>query len=201
MNLILESNKIDDYLNATSIIDYNERSIQLLSEKLKTECSSQMHYIKKAYHYVRDEIAHSADIQALSITLKASEVLKEKHGICFAKSHLLAALLRANKIPTGFCYQRLILDDEKSPYLVLHGLNGVYVDKVNKWIRLDARGNNNGIDAQFSLDQEKLAFPIREVFGEEDIFTVFSNPNNNVVRALTTYKTRMELWDHIPRHL
>lgn len=99
---------------------------------------------------MRDEIAHSADIMAQPATFKASDVLKEKHGICFAKSNLLVALLRSQKIPAGFCYQSLILDDEKYPYLVLHGLNSVYIEEINRWIRLDAMGNFNGIDAQFS---------------------------------------------------
>lgn len=42
------------------------------------------------------------------------------HGICFAKSHLLAALLRCKSIPAGFCYQKLILDDETAPVLIYH---------------------------------------------------------------------------------
>jgi len=39
------------------------------------------------------------------VTCSASEVLREGTGICFAKSHLLAALLRAVGIPAGLCYQ------------------------------------------------------------------------------------------------
>jgi len=69
------------------------------------------------------------------ITCAASEVLKAGHGICFAKSHLLAALLRCKSIPTGFCYQKLILDDEVAPVLVYHGLNGVYMEYRTKvWV-------------------------------------------------------------------
>ena len=47
----------------------------------------------------------------------------------FAKSHLLAALLRYKSIPTGFCYQKLILDDETAPVLIYHGFNGVYIEE------------------------------------------------------------------------
>ena len=65
-----------------------------------------------AYEYVRDNNSLSADINEDVLTCTASEVLEVGHGICFAKSHLLAALLRAKSIPTGFCYQKLILDDE-----------------------------------------------------------------------------------------
>jgi len=39
---------------------------------------------------------------------------------------------------------------------------------MNKWVRLDARGNKTGVDAQFSIDEEKLAFPINEELGEKD---------------------------------
>lgn len=73
------------------------------------------------------------------ITCVASEVLKAGHGICFAKSHLLSALLRCKSIPTGFCYQKILLDENITPVLIYHGLNGVYI-KEKKWIRLDARG-------------------------------------------------------------
>ena len=80
-----------------------------------------------AYEYVRDMISHSADISADTVTCSASEVLKAGHGICFAKSHLLAAILRSKSVPAGFCYQKLILDDETAPVLIYHGLNGVYL--------------------------------------------------------------------------
>ena len=66
-------------------------------------------------------------------------MLEAGHGICFAKSHLLAALLRCKSVPTGYCFQKLILDDETAPILVYHGLNGVYIKELKKWIRLDAR--------------------------------------------------------------
>lgn len=79
------------------------------------------------------------------LTCTASEVLSAGHGICFAKSHLLAAILRCKSVPAGFCYQKLILDDETAPVLIYHGLNGVYIKEYQKWIRLDARGNKEGV--------------------------------------------------------
>lgn len=95
-------------------------------------------------------------------------MLKAGHGICFAKSYLLAALLRCKSVPAGFCYQKLILDDKAAPILIYHGLNGVYVKDCKKWIRLDARGNKSGVDAQFSTTTEQLPFPIRPENGEKD---------------------------------
>lgn len=57
-------------------------------------------------------------------------------------------------IPTGFCYQKFILDDEAASRLIYHGLNGVYIQDYKKWIRLDARGNKTGVNAQFSIENE-----------------------------------------------
>lgn len=127
--------------------------------------------------------------------------MKAGHGICFAKSHLLAALLRCKAIPTGFCYQKLILDDETAPVLVYHGLCGVFIKEYQKWIRLDARGNKEGVNAQFSLDEERLAFPVREEKGEQDCFTVYPNPDEKVLERLKRNKTRTELFDDLPTEL
>ena len=63
---------------------------------------------------VRDEISHSGDFRVNQPTCAASEVLRHKAGWCFAKSHLLAALLRANSIPAGLCYQRLVDVDSET---------------------------------------------------------------------------------------
>ena len=153
------------------------------------------------YEFVRDKISHSADINEDIITCSASEAVKAGHGICFAKSHLLAALLRCKAVPAGFCYQKLILDDEAAPVLVYHGLNGVYIKECKKWIRLDARGNKEGVNAQFSLDNEQLAFSIRPEKGEEDRFIVYPCPDKKVLEKLRKNKTRTELFDDLPTEL
>ena len=190
---------INDYLQPCEVVDFSE-DIKALSSALKEMSDSGTDYIKSAFEYVRDNISHSADIKSQApTTCKASEVLKAKHGICYAKSHLLAALLRYQKIPAAFCYQRLILCDETAPYLILHGLNAVYIQEHKKWIRLDPRGNKPGIDAQFSLEKEKPAFYPRPEKGEEDIPEFFTNPDKNVVKALTENKTLLDLWGNLPR--
>ena len=204
MRVIPDVNDLQEYLKSSKIIDFNsmgDNNMMALANKIENSSTDKLDYIKKAYEYVRDAIAHSADINHDLLTFTASEVLKEKHGICFAKSHLLAALLRCKGVPTGFCYQRLILDDETAPFLVLHGLNGVYIEAYNKWIRLDARGNKKGVNAQFSLDKEQLAFPVRQELGEEDIGTVFAQPHENIVNRFIHYKTRTQLWTDLPTTL
>ncbi|MBT2393298.1 hypothetical protein J7E87_28690 [Streptomyces sp. ISL-1] len=39
---------------------------------------------------------------------------------------------------------------------------------ADRWIRLDARGNKEGVDARFSLDGEHLAWPVDPSQGEID---------------------------------
>lgn len=201
MNIILYSNKIDDYLKHDDVIDYEDESILELANILFRKANNELNFIKLAYEFVRDNISHSADINEDVITCTASEVLKSGHGICFAKSHLLSALLRCKSVPTGFCYQKLILDDKIAPILIYHGLNGVYIKDYQKWIRLDARGNKTGIHAQFSIETEQLAFPIRPGMGEIDGFIIYPDPDKKILEKLTKNKTRIELWNNLPTEL
>ncbi len=201
MDIILYSNQLDEYLKHDSVIDYDNKSIIELADVLFKKADNELDFIRKAYEFVRDNISHSADINEDVITCAASEVLKAGHGICFAKSHLLAALLRCKSVPAGFCYQKLILDDETSPVLIYHGLNGVYIKEYKKWIRLDARGNKIGVNAQFSIETEQLAFPIRSEMGEVDSFVIYPNPDIAVLEKLRKSKTRTELWENLPTEL
>ena len=201
MYLTLFSDDLSDYLKEDDVIDYSDESITQLADELYKKAYSETEYIKAAFEFVRDKISHSADINEDMITCSASEVLRAGHGICFAKSHLLAALLRCKSIPTGFCYQKLTFGDETSPVLVYHGLNGVYLDDYKKWIRLDARGNKGGINAQFSIDEEKLAYLVCTEKGEEDGLVIYHTPDKKILEKLRNNKTRTELWNNLPNEL
>ena len=130
--------------------------------------------------------------------MTASDVLRLGHGVCFAKSHLLAALLRSVCIPAGLCYQKLIFDDVCDRRLTLHGLNAVYLEEENRWIRLDARGNKRGVNAQFDLNAEKLAFPVREELGEADFETICFSPAKSVLESLQSSRSAAELINNLP---
>ena len=201
MDIILYSNVIEDYLKCSNVIDFDNKEIIELVDMLFEKSSNELDFIKRAYEFVRDNISHSADINEDVITCSASEVLREGHGICFAKSHLLAALLRCKSVPTGFCYQKLIVDDEKIPVLAYHGLNGVYLKDYQKWIRLDARGNRSDVNAQFSIEKEQLAFSVRSQMGEEDNFIIYPDPDTNILKNLRENKTRTVLWNNLPNKL
>lgn len=201
MNVVPFTDNITAYLKQDDVINFGNETIIQLADSLYKNADSEIEYVKAAYEFVRDKISHSADINEDIITCSASEVLKAKHGICFAKSHLLAALLRCKGIPTGFCYQKLILDDETAPILIYHGLNGVYIKEYSKWIRLDARGNKEGVNAQFSTNEEQLAFPVRSEKGEEDGLIIYPDPDIKILEKLRNNKTRTELWDDLPTEL
>lgn len=135
-----------------------------------------LHSPEEAYLFVRDTIRHSYDIRATEVTATATEVLSSGHGICYAKAHLLAALLRAKGIPAGLAYQRLVLFDDPKDGYCLHAVNTIYLAEEKRWIRVDARGNKPGVEAEFCTDKEKLAFPIRPQLGEVDYPWNFATP-------------------------
>lgn len=201
MKLILYTENVEEYLKKDDLIDYSNEAVAKLADQVYATSCDELDFVRRAYEYVRDHIAHSADAGEELVTCSASEVLRAGHGICFAKSHLLAAILRAKGVPAGFCYQKLILDDDTAPVLIYHGLNGVYLGSLKKWIRLDARGNKPGVNAQFSTEEEQLAFEIRPEKGEEDGFVIYPDPDRLVVQTMKEAKTRSELWDNLPMEL
>jgi transglutaminase-like putative cysteine protease len=183
------------YLRSTEIIDWQHPKILSKAKNFATDKISQAEITKSCFEWVRDSIKHIGDYNIQTVSCSASEVITSGSGICYAKSHLLAALLRANSIPTGFCYQRLSRDDNGAPYC-LHGLNAVYLPKIG-WYRIDSRGNREGITAQFSPPIEQLAFPI-QLEGEINFPEILSDPLPIIVEALKKYKTKDDLWNNLP---
>lgn len=57
------------------------------------------------------------------------------------------------------------------------------------------------MNAQFSIDTEQLAFPIRSEMGEVGCFIVYPNPDIEVLKKLKTSKTRTDLWENLPTEL
>ncbi|MGL5058848.1 MAG: transglutaminase-like domain-containing protein [Microcoleus sp.] len=186
---------MEKYLAATEIIDRHHPAIVELAQQIAAKHETLRDLAKACFEWVRDEIRHSCDYQMNPITCRASDVLQYRTGYCFAKSHLLAALLRANNIPAGFCYQRLSIDDKGAPYS-LHGFNAVFLPEIG-WYRVDARGNRKDVNAQFMPPQEQLAFKIQ--FPEEaDFKTILSEPLPIVVEALQTCNKWDEMLLNLP---
>ncbi|MEK5038535.1 transglutaminase-like domain-containing protein [Sporosarcina sp. FSL K6-3457] len=202
MQLVCESTRFNDYLLELKEVDFKNPIIQQKTNDLFTPSQTEIEKVKIAFEFVRDEIAHSWDIQSKRVTCKASDVLTYKEGICYAKSNLLAALLRSLGIPTGFCYQRLMLFDTPEKGYSIHALNAVYLKTLHKWIRLDARGNKKGVDAQFSIDEERLAFSIQEEFDEKDYPFIYMKPHPETIKILEKHRDALKMYKyHLPQSI
>jgi transglutaminase-like putative cysteine protease len=184
-----------DFLEETDIIDYSNIEIQKLAKILSEDCKIDTQIAKNCFEYVRDNIRHTGDHKDNITTCKASDVLKHKTGWCYAKSHLLAALLRANNIPAGFCYQRLSCSEYKEDIFCLHGLNAVYL-KDYGWYKVDARGNKEEVNAQFDPPIEKLAFETKK--NEFDLPEIYKKPLDIVIQVLEKYETYDEMINNFP---
>ena len=183
------------YLHSSGIIDWKNPFVLAKAKELSQGMRIQEEIAKSCFEFVRDEIKHSFDYQLNPVTCKASDVLEFKTGFCYAKSHLLAALLRANKIPAGLCYQRLTIEKDQPPFC-LHGLNAVFLENTG-WYRIDARGNKQGVEADFLPPEEKLAFPII-VKGEADFPEIWAEPLDDIIKLLTLSVSFEEVANNLP---
>ena len=166
---------MEDYLIETPSIDYMNPLIRDKVRTLMDQSEDDLDYIKRSYIFV------------------TSDVLKNKTGICWTKSCLLAALLRANGIPSGISYQLLTRADDDSEGYMIHALNTVYLKDFNKWIRLDARGNKENINAYFSLDEEHLAYTVRSELGEIDYHDNHADLDDRLVNILMESESIQEI--------
>lgn len=196
-----ESDDMDEYLVSDAIVDWQTTSVRQKAIELTQSLADEVAKARCLYEWVRDAIPHSHDAGLDIVTCTASEVLRHGTGICFAKSHLLAALLRAVHIPAGFCYQVLRLDPPDNNEPVLHGFNAIYLATLDKWMRVDARGNTNGINAQFNTQKEQLAFAMDPLADEFIYEAIFAAPVGSVVNSLKRYTNLSELWLDLPQSL
>ncbi len=166
--------------------------------------------VERLFRFVRDEIIHSFDLDPETaerlatrrvegfppafvrrgIACRASEALALGHGLCFAKSHLLAALLRFAGHPTGFCYVKLA-DDERPGRFVLHGFVAVHWQPTGGWILLDPRGDRGCFDDPGAIATEcrfeapfSLAYLPDPERGESFLPFIYKRPGKRIVDFL-----------------
>lgn len=205
----------NDYLASTEVIDADHPAVRQQAAVLVEGVANEVDKARRLFEWVRDTIPHTNDIGGEVVTCSASEVLEHGTGICYAKSHLLAALCRASGIPAGFCYQRLRKDPPHDGY-ELHGFNAIYLAgagqagagqngeqqrREGRWVRVDARGNKQGVDAQFSLDEERLAFSVDPSRGEETYAAIWADPDPAVVTVLQRFERLNDMWPNLPDRL
>lgn len=186
---------MEQYLASTPHIDHRDPRVTAKAAALAEGATGTLDLVERCYLFVRDEILHSWDFRRNPVTCKASDVLSHGTGYCYAKSHLLAALLRANGIPSGLCYQRLSVEDAGPPYS-LHGLNAVFLPEIG-WYRLDARGNKAGVDAQFCPPREQLAFPLQDE-NECDLPEIWPEPHPAILAVLERYSDIADVHSNLP---
>ncbi|MET7730121.1 transglutaminase family protein [Streptomyces sp. NPDC005402] len=187
MELIQNTPDLSAYLAADEVIDHGHPTVREVAARLAKEAVDSYAYARLAFEYVRDTIPHSQDSGDLRVTWRASDVLEQGTGICYAKAHALTALLRAEDIPTALCYQK---------FDVVHGLVAVRFNGA--WHRQDPRGNKPGVDAQFSLDGERLAFTPESESHEMDYPVLYAEPHPVVLNVLKAAPDRPYLWKTLP---
>ncbi|MGY0488382.1 transglutaminase domain-containing protein [Streptomyces sp. WG-D5] len=194
MELIQQNPDLSAYLAADDVIDHHHPLVRETAARLARDAVDSYAYARAAYAFVRDTIPHSADSGDMRVTWRASDVLEKRTGICHAKAHALAALLRAEDIPTALCYQRLTHDAGTG--WCLHALTAVRFHGA--WHRQDCRGNGPGVDAQFSLEGERLAWVPDPAAGEVDHPQLFAAPHPAVLDVLRGAPDRAHLWENLP---
>jgi transglutaminase-like putative cysteine protease len=199
MELVQQNPDLSAYLAPGEAVDHEHPRVREAVARLSAPHPGAYAYAEAAYAFVRDAIPHSQDAGDPRVTWRASDVLAWRTGICYAKSIAYAALLRARGIPAALCYQRLAEDDGSGA--VIHGLVALRLPGARGWARQDVRGNKPGIDAQFSLDRERLAWTVRPEFNEVDYPVLYTEPHPVVLRALKDAPDRPHLWQTLPSEL
>lgn len=185
---------MDPFLASTDWLDHAHRDVARQAMALRVE-GDPVATAERCFLWVRDEVRHAGDHRVDALACRASDVLRHRAGWCYAKSHLLAALLRANGLRAGLGYQRLSLEGGGAPF-TLHGLTVVELPR-HGWYRIDPRGNKPGVDARFTPPIERLAFAPSEP-GESDLPGVHAEPRPEVVACLTRHARWREARANLP---
>lgn len=183
------------YLQETEIIDYSSPEVQNACSEFEQYRGDEILLAEKLYDFVQNKFPHTSDCKRTELSIKASDVIKNGHGLCMAKSHLYAAMLRYFGIPCGFCYQ--ILRAKTPNHFYPHGLNAVYFESLGKWVRLDPRGNKAGQDARFSIEEEHLAYQADNFRNEVDLPMYFTNPFKGLVDCMKKCADKPEFFKHL----
>lgn len=190
---------IDAFTQESYYIDFSSANIVLKRKEIFNGITDDTQKAKIAYEFVRDKIPHTFDISTDIVTAKASDVLENKTGICHAKANLLAALLRAEGIRVGFCFQHITLAEDDSLGYCVHCYNAIYLQ--GKWSKVDATGNTKGKNAQFSLIKPMLAYSNRPQYDEYFWPGIYANPHMDTMAMLEKSKSMQDILDNIPDYV
>ena len=129
------------YLTPTFYIDYNSPSVSRIAGQL---ARARPHDTATAvFDYVRDEIPYNPYSPFYKPEhYRASETLKRGKGFCVQKAVLLAALARANDIPTRLVFADIrnylmptkLWNIMKTNFFAFHGYNELHID--GRWVKV-----------------------------------------------------------------
>ena len=91
-----------EYLGDDEVVDVLAPPLSGLAFGLWRDAGGDaIEFSRSAFEYVRDQVGHACDVGDRRVTVTASETLpaRNESGLCYAKAHLLTALLRARLIP------------------------------------------------------------------------------------------------------
>lgn len=178
-----DSTAIAHFLEESAVVDWQTPRVFEQARALAAPCEEDAERVQRAFAFVRDEIA-TPDSDASPVACSAGQVLRQGAALSFARSHLLAALLRAVGLPAGFLYQRVRSGDQQ-PRLVLYGLAAVRLEE--RWVPLDA-GGDSPLEGSRRIELDpaapELSHPRGSEHGEVLLPTLFSKPSRRVLDLL-----------------
>lgn len=166
------------YLQPTQFIDIDTPEVMKFARTVSRVETTDIGKAIKFYYAVRDGITYDPHrIDFRPTALKASVVLERKYGFCISKAILLAALARAENIPSrlGFADVRNHLSTEnlrqlmQTDIFVFHGYTELYLE--NKWIKATPAFNRSLCER---FDVKPLEFDGRN----DSIFHQFDRKGN-----------------------
>lgn len=185
------------YLKATKFVDSDHPSIVKLASELAQGLDNDIDKALAFYYYVRDSIRYNPyKIDLSEAALKASDVLRRKYGYCVEKANLLAALARAQGIPSRFGFADVknhlsspkLIKMLRSEVFAFHGFTELYLD--GKWVKATPAFNKELCEL---MDVKPLEFNGRE----DSIFQEYDSSGNTFMHYLKDHG----IFDDIPREL
>lgn len=141
MNIILNKN-FQKYLSPTNFIDSNSPKVVEFAKSVIGEESTEIIKAIKLYYAVRDEIRYNLyHINLSPDAMKASSIIDRKTGYCVQKATLLAAVARAEGIPSRLAFAdvknhlttKRLKQLMRSDIFLYHGYTELFLD--NKWVK------------------------------------------------------------------
>ena len=198
--LVPDRSGFDRYLEDTIVVDWQTPEVLAQARACASELgetATEINRIAALFDFVRDETRDALHSETNVVACSASQVLRERTGLVFARCHLLVALLRACGIPGGFGYQRLEGDGQITQ---LHGFVVVWETTCGAWVNLDPFGETADEEDSRPAWRDGL---MRSADGPRETTypTIWARPARQVVDLLEEAPSMVVLRGHLPDSL